>query len=92
MNDCFQGRIQDFHLGGAKDYARTLAHYERETQSPFRQESRTRLRALEALGHFYARLCYMRLIFKHSDTKWDKKTIVNQSLGGGGHAPVAPPP
>ena len=30
------------------------------------------------------------LIFKHSDTKWDWKNTVDQTLGGG-HAPVAPP-
>ena len=45
-----QGRIQDFHLGGEG----ANAHYEREIRSPFRQGSRARLRALEALGVFNA--------------------------------------
>ena len=34
--------------------------------------------------------CYLSLIFKLSDTKWDTKHIVDQILEGGG-APVAPP-
>ena len=38
--------------------------------------------------------CYLShvYLFKHSDTKWDKKiNIVDQILGGGGGAPVEPP-
>ena len=62
------------------------AHHEREAQSPLRPGSR----ALEALGGFDALSCYPSLIFKHSDTKWEKKNIVDQILGGG-WAPVAPP-
>ena len=47
-----QGRIQDFHLGGGerKKVLCQHAHYERGTH--FRQGSRARLRALEALGVF----------------------------------------
>ena len=48
-----QGRIQEFHLGGggAKGFvpARTLRAWNR---THFRQGSRARLRALEALGLF----------------------------------------
>ena len=40
--------------GGAKDYIYANAHYKREIRSPFRQGSRARLRALEALGVFNA--------------------------------------
>ena len=43
---------------------------------------RDRLRALEALGVFDALSCYLSLIFKHSDTTWDLKNIVDQILGG----------
>ena len=49
-----QGRIQDFHLGGAQKIICANAHYEREIRNPFRQGSRARLRALEALGVFNA--------------------------------------
>ena len=47
---------------------------------------RARLRALlEALGFFDTLSCYLSLIIKHSDTKWDnKKNIVDQILGVGG--------
>ena len=42
------------------------------------------LRALEALGIFDARSCYLSLIFKHSYTKWGGGgNSVNQILGGG---------
>ena len=36
---------------------------------------------------FYALVCYLSLIFKHSDTKWDKKKQynVNHILGEGVH-------
>ena len=36
--------------GGAQKIMCPHAHYEREIRSPFRQGSRARLRALEALG------------------------------------------
>ena len=50
-----QWRIQDFHLGGAQKITCANAiYYEREIRSPFRQGSRARLRALEALGVFNA--------------------------------------
>ena len=51
---CVQGRIQDFHLGGAQKIICANAYYERKLRSPFRQGSRARLRALEALGFFNA--------------------------------------
>ena len=55
--------------GGAKAYKCALhAHHEREARSPLRPGSRARLKALEALGVFDALLCYLILIFKHSDT------------------------
>ena len=38
--------------GGAQKITCANAHYEREIRSPFRQGSRARLRALEALGFF----------------------------------------
>ena len=43
-----------FRGGGAQKITCANAHYEREIRSPFRQRSRARLRALEALGFFYA--------------------------------------
>ena len=46
-----QGRIQDFHLGGAQKIICANAHHEREIRSPFRQGSRARL-TLIPLGYF----------------------------------------
>ena len=75
----------------AQNIMYTHAHHEREARSPLRLGSRTRVRALEALGVFDALSCYLSLIFKHSDTKWDKKSTVDQILGGwGGRSPVVP--
>ena len=51
--------------------------------------SRASFRAMEALRVLDALSCYLSLIFKHSDTKWDTKNIVDQILGGG--VPDAPP-
>ena len=39
---------------------------------------RARLRALLALGGFDALLCYVRFIFKHSHTKWDKIQFIQR--------------
>ena len=60
--------------GGAQKLMCAHAHYDHETQRPFRQDSKARLKALEALGLFYALSCYLRIIFNHSDAKWDLKT------------------
>ena len=79
-----QGRIQDFHLGGRKRLiyvpACTLRAWNR---THFRQGSRARLRALEALGLFNVLSCNLSLIFKHSDFffYWIKN-IVDPILGG----------
>ena len=69
------------------------AHYRSGvTRSPLRQRSRAHLRALEALGVFDALSCYLSLISKHSDTKWDlKNTVRSIFFFWGGGAPVAPP-
>ena len=40
--------------------------------------------ALAALKVFDALSYYLSLIFKHSDTKWDLKNIVDFFFGGGG--------
>ena len=45
-----QGRIQDFHLRGAQKIMCADTHHKHEARSPLRSGSRTRLRALEALG------------------------------------------
>ena len=86
-----QGRIQDFHLGEEQQIMCAHAHHERKARSPLRPGSRTRLRALEALGTFDALSCYLSLIFKHSDTKWDKKTHSRSNLRGGARPPLDPP-
>ena len=51
------GTDPEFSLGGGGGAQKIIcanAHYEREIRSPFRQGSRARLRALEALGVFNA--------------------------------------
>ena len=75
----------------------THAHHKREAQSPLRLGSRVHLRALEALWIFDALSCYLSLIFKYSDTKWDLKTYLIKFFfcvlggGGGGHMPATLP-
>ena len=74
-----QGRSQDFHLGGGGGGAgrkRLCAstHITARNRTCFRQGSRARLRALEALGFFNALSCNLCIIFKHSDKKKLKKT------------------
>ena len=76
--------------GGVQKIMCANAHYEHKTRSPFRQGSRACLRALEILGVFDALLCNLSLIFKHSDSNWDKRNIVNQIFLGGAYC--APPP
>ena len=82
-----------FWGGGAKMYvsARTLRARNR---THFRQGFRARLRALEAIGLFFNALsCYLSLILKHSDRKFDWKNIVDPTFffffffwgGGGAH-------
>ena len=72
----YQGRIQDFHWEGGGGEAQKImcghAHYEREARSPLQPGSRARLWAPEALGVIDALSCYLSLILKHADTKWDK--------------------
>ena len=68
------------------------AHHEREARSPSRPGSRAHLRALEALEDFDALLCYLSLIFKHSEFLIQNgilRNIVDQNLGG---IPAVPPP
>ena len=80
--------------GGVKDYvpSRTLRA---QNRTHFRHGSRAHLRALEALGLFNALLCYLSVLFKHSDKKyWLKKHIVDPILVGEavGRACCTPPP
>ena len=93
ISSAHQGRIQHFHLGGGGAWKIMCAHahHGHKARRPLWPGSRVRLRDLEALGvFFYALSCYLSLIFKHSDTKWEKKNHSQSNLGGGG-APVAPP-
>ena len=62
-----------FHWGGggAQKIMYMHAHLECEAQSPLQPGSRALKWALEALGGLDALSCYLSLIFKHSDTKWD---------------------
>ena len=75
--------------GGAQTIMCAHALHKREAWSPLRPGSRARLRALGAPGGFDALSCYLSLIFKQSDTKWDKKNphIVDQILRGNRRAP-----
>ena len=61
-----QGRIQDIHLGvGAAQKIMCMhAHHEREARSLFRPGFSSR-------GFWCSLSCYLVLIFKQSDTKWD---------------------
>ena len=57
--------------GGTQKIICANTHYEREIRSPVPQESRARLRALEALVFFFNALqCHLSPTFKHSGTKW----------------------
>ena len=61
--------------GDTKDYVRALVHCEGEFpygRGPGLTKGPRSSRVLEAL------LCYLSLIFKHSDTKWNLKTVVDQ--------------
>ena len=81
-----QGADPGFSLGGGGGGWRMImcahAHHEREPRSPFYCRG-------PALGFFDALSCYLSLLFKHSDTKWDKKEE-KKSINLKG-APVAPP-
>ena len=67
--------------GGAQNYV--SAHTSQARSPLIRSGSRGRLRALETLRFLNAFSCYLSLVLKHSDTKWDTiKHIVNQNLGG----------
>ena len=66
-----QGRIQDFHLEGAQKITCMCALHECAKSISAGVHV---LRGLEALGVFHALLCYLSLIFMHSDTKWDKNS------------------
>ena len=92
-----QGRIQDFHLGGgggAKDYARARTSWAQNPKSLIIIRPGSRAGPLKGPGSsrgFDALSCYLSLICKHSDTKWEG--------GGGKHsrsnfrgACCAPPP
>ena len=35
--------------------------------------------------------CYLSIMFKRFDTKWNKNITVDQILGGGGAPPLNPP-
>ena len=71
--------MQEFYLGGRgraqksvrvhKSWARN-AKYTAGVQCPLKK-------ALEALGVFMLSRAIWALFFKHSDTKWDTKTIVD---------------
>ena len=57
--------------GGANNYVRV---HDMTSLLYGRGPGPCRLRALEALGGFYALPCYLSLIFKHSDTNGIQKT------------------
>ena len=60
----YQGRIQDFHLGGGGGGQKIMwaqAHYERENRSPFRQGSRACM--LKGPGSFKGLLMLFRAIW-----------------------------
>ena len=86
------GQIQDFPGGGGGGGATNdcaHVHHEREARSPFiRPGSRAHVRAMEALRVFNTILCYLSLIFEHSDTKWD---FYKQNIWGGGARLLRPP-
>ena len=65
-----QGRIQDFHLGrggGGGGRKRLCA------RAPITARNSKYLIRRKPLGDFDALSCYLSLMFKHSDTKWDLK-------------------
>ena len=64
--------------GGAKDYVRPCP----KPKVPYGQGPGPDYKAPGSSSVFYALLCYLSLISKHSDTKLDKKNIVNKNLGG----------
>ena len=84
LRGVIQGRIQDFHGGGGRKClcvcvrtymtsAKRGVPYKTGVQCILKGPGSSRV--LDALS------CYLSLIIKHSDTKWDKKNIVDQSLG-----------
>ena len=77
----FRYGIQNFFFfGGGRKRLCGHTHHELEARVPYGRGKR----ALEALRVYDALSCYLSLIFKHSDTKWD--TIKHsRSNGGGGH-------
>ena len=68
-----QGRIQDFQIERARKMG---AHNEGEARSPLQSGPGVRLRALEVMGfQCFLILHYLRLIFKHVNTKRDWKNL-----------------
>ena len=68
-----QGRIQDFNGGGGGQKIMSAnAYLEREARS--QPGSRK-------LSGGYALSCYLSLIFKHSHTRWDKRTQLIKICG-----------
>ena len=69
--------MQDFHLEGMQKIMRMYTTSAKSKVPYSRGPGSSRV--IDALS------CYLSLTFKHSDTKWDKKTpIADQILGGGG--------
>ena len=71
-----QGRIQDFYFGLVQTVMCAHTHHERKAHSPNIQpkvqgqrNGYGSSRVLDAVS------CYLSLIFEHSDTKWDLKTM-----------------
>ena len=92
-----QGRIQDFHWGGGGAQKRCACRSRaRSPRSLTAGVQGACLRALEALrgggGGLMPSCANWAFIFKHSDTKWDLKEIVNQIEGGVPVVPSPPPP
>ena len=94
-NNTQQGRIQDFHGGGGR---KRLCAHACTSQARFpkfliRPGSMHGKLSFFFFFSFNALSCYLSLIFKHSHTKWDKKThIVDQILGGRNRRPPLNPP
>ena len=70
-----RGRIQDFHWGGGGgEHKRLCAHTHitsRKHEVPYGRGPGLTLWPGSSRGVFDALSCYLSLIFKHSDTKWD---------------------
>ena len=67
----YQGRIQDFHLGGGGGGLCAQKDYERGTELTFGRGPGPAYGLWKLWGYFNALSCNLSLIFKHSDKKLD---------------------